>query len=103
MSDTTLRHLVLCRFTEQTSAAEVASIGADFAALQHSVPGVLHFEWGANVSPEGLGQGYTHCFRLDFAGAAERDGYLAHPAHLAFVERFKPWLAQVLVFDYAAS
>ncbi|MES2075647.1 MAG: Dabb family protein [Pseudomonadota bacterium] len=103
MTDSTLRHLVLCRFTEQTSAAEVASIGADFAALKQSVPGVLHFECGTNVSPEGLDQGYTHCFSLDFAGVAARDGYLVHPAHLAFVERIKPWLAQVLVFDYAAG
>lgn len=103
MTDSTLRHLVLCRFTDQASAADVAGLAADFASLQHSVPGVLHFEWGANVSPEGLGQGYTHCFRVDFAGAAERDGYLVHPAHLAFVERFKPWLAQVLVLDYTAG
>ncbi|MBJ7312241.1 Dabb family protein [Rugamonas sp. CCM 8940] len=103
MSDSTLRHLVLCRFTEQTSAAEVASISADFATLKHSVPGVLLFECGVNVSPEGLDQGYTHCFRLDFAGTAERDGYLVHPTHLAFVERFKPWLAQVLVLDYVAG
>jgi hypothetical protein len=36
---------------------------------------------GANVSPEGLGQGFAHGFSIDFENAAARDTYLADDAH----------------------
>ena len=99
----TLRHLVLCRFIDGTAAEQCARIVEDFASLPLKIAGIRHFESGLNNSPEGLNQGYTHCFRLDFDDEAARDAYLIAPAHLAFVERLKPWLAAVLVFDYWGS
>ena len=99
----TLRHLVLCAYKEGTTVAQQASIAAGFAGLQALIPQVRLVEGGANVSPENLAQGYTHCFRLDFDDAAGRDIYLTHPDHLAFVEILKPHLAQILVFDYWAD
>jgi hypothetical protein len=95
-----LRHMVLCKFTDDASALQCAEIVADFAVLPAKIACIRHFEAGINNSPEGLSQGYTHCFRLDFDDEVARDAYLIDPAHLAFVERLKPWLAQVLVVDY---
>ena len=62
---------------------------------------IADLEWGPAASPEGLDKGYTHAFFVSFASAADRDAYLPHPEHLAFVERLKPWLADALVLDYA--
>ena len=96
-----IRHLVLLRLTSETSEAARRAIESAFAALPAQIGGITAFEWGTNVSPEGLSKGFTHAFAVTFADAAARDAYLPHPAHLAFVEKLKPCLADVLVFDYA--
>ncbi|WP_425253888.1 Dabb family protein [Janthinobacterium sp. NFX145] len=95
-----LRHIVLCDFLEDITPAKHAELVYEFSQLKHRIPGVLQFEWGPNVSSEGLDDGFTDCFTLTFDGASARDVYLAHPAHLAFVDLLKPWLGRVLVFDY---
>ncbi|HUL63644.1 MAG TPA: Dabb family protein [Burkholderiaceae bacterium] len=96
-----IRHLVLLRLTSDTKEADRRAIESAFAALPAQIDGITAFEWGTDVSPEGLSKGFTHAFALTFADAAARDAYLPHPAHRAFVEKLKPCLADVLVFDYA--
>ena len=98
-----IRHLVLLRFKPETSAAQQTELEQAFAGLSASIPEVSALEWGVNASPEGLDKGFTHAFFITFADAAARDAYLPHPAHHAFVEKLKPWLADVLVLDYAPA
>jgi len=95
-----IRHLVLLRFTAEASERTRAAISDDFAALPGRIPLVRALERGVNTSPEGLDRGYTHAFLLSFDTEADRDAYLPHPEHQAFVSRLKPWLADVLVIDY---
>ena len=95
-----IRHLVLLRFASDTPAVERRAIEAAFAALPGQINGITAFEWGTDVSPEGLSKGFTHAFAVTFEDAAARDAYLPHAAHVAFVARLKPHLADVLVFDY---
>lgn len=95
-----LRHVVLFKFTPETAAADVARIEAAFAALPAQIDTIADFEWGTDVSPEGLARGYTHCFLVTFVSAADRDAYLTHPAHRAFVELVGPHLAEAHVVDY---
>lgn len=92
-----MRHVVLCAFVPDLDPTEII---ADFANLAVTVPSVQSLEHGANVSPEGLNDGFTHCFLVTFASAADRDEYLVDPAHLVFVERFTPTLEKILVVDY---
>lgn len=98
-----MRHIVLCTFRDDLTPSELEQIIDDFAGLATSVPSVSALEHGVNVSPEGLDDGFTHCFTLTFAGPAERDEYLIDPTHLAFVERFSPTLEKILVIDYEQS
>jgi hypothetical protein len=98
-----LRHIVLCAFQEGTPAERLALIIREFSLLEEKIEQVRHFECGVNNSPENLNDGLTHCFALSFDNEKERDAYLAHPAHLAFVELLKPCLAKVLVVDYFAG
>jgi quinol monooxygenase YgiN len=100
---TKLRHVVLFGFKAGTGEGEVGELVARFRALHGLVPGIEAFEWGADVSPEGLGRGHTHCFTLTFASEAARDAYLVHPDHKAFVERVGPFLEKSLVVDYWAQ
>jgi hypothetical protein len=98
-----LRHVVLFSFKPAAAADEVDAIVAGFAKLPAEIPGIVSYEWGTNVSPEGLNDGFTHCFTLTFASAPDRDAYLDHPAHVRFVEQLLPSLERSLVLDYWAK
>jgi Stress responsive A/B Barrel Domain len=95
-----LRHAVLFKFKDAATKEQVKQIEEAFKALPSKIKEIKDFEWGTNNSPEGLAQGFTHCFFLSFAGEKERDVYLPHPHHKAFGEVLKPHLEKVLVIDY---
>jgi hypothetical protein len=95
-----LRHVVLFGFQEDTLPEQLREIEAAFCNLANKIDQIHDFEWGTNISPENLAQGYTHCFLVTFQNEADRDIYLPHPAHQAFVELIQPHLKQVLVVDY---
>jgi hypothetical protein len=61
---------------------------------------VQDIQWGTNVSPEGLSDGFTHCWIVTFKDAKARDAYLVHPAHKAFVDVLKPVLEKPFVVDF---
>lgn len=98
-----LRHVVLFKFKEASSAADVKKVEDAFRALPSKIKEIKAFEWGTNNSPEGLAQGFTHCFFVSFASEKDREVYLPHPAHAAFVDVLKPHLDKVLVIDYWAG
>ncbi|MEM1258046.1 MAG: Dabb family protein [Bacteroidota bacterium] len=96
----TLRHVVLFKFKEGTTAEELKAIEASFARLPNKIPEIVDFEWGTNNSPEGLDKGFTHCFFVSFAHEKGRETYLPHPDHKAFVDLASPHIEDVLVVDY---
>ena len=98
-----LRHVVLFGFKDGTSPEQIEAIEQTFVALPDKIDLIRDFEWGTDVSVEGLSQGHTHCFFVTFLSEVDRDAYLPHPAHKAFVELIQPHLAQVTVVDYWAN
>lgn len=98
-----LRHVVLFKFKDESSAEDVQGVVDAFMALPSKIDGIQAIEYGTNNSPEGLAQGFTHCFLLSFASEKDRDDYLPHPDHKAFGEVLRPHLDQVLVVDYWAK
>jgi hypothetical protein len=97
-----LRHVVLFKFKDGAPPEAIRAIEERFRGLKSRIPGIVDFEWGTNVSPEKLDQGFTHLFFVTFPDDKARNGYLPHPAHLEFVEVLKPHLDKVLVVDYVA-
>jgi hypothetical protein len=95
-----LRHVVLFKFKDTSSAQHVKVVEDAFIALKAKIKLIKDFEWGTNNSPENLNQGLTHCFLASFASEKDRDDYLVHPDHVAFVEVLKPHLDKVTVIDY---
>ena len=95
-----LRHVVLFKFKDTSSAQEIKVVEDAFVALKGKIKLIKDFEWGTNNSPEGLNQGLTHCFLASFSSEKDRDDYLVHPDHKAFVEVLKPHLDKVTVIDY---
>lgn len=95
-----LRHIVLFKFKETVTPAQVDEVAAAFAALPKRIDVIKDFEWGTDNSPEGKAAGFTHCFFVTFADEKGRDIYLPHPAHQEFVKLVGPRVDKVLVFDY---
>ena len=95
-----LRHVVLFKFQDSAKPEDVKKVEDAFIALKGKIKLIKDFEWGTNTSPEGLNQGLTHCFLATFASDKDRDDYLVHPDHKAFVEVLKPHLDKVTVIDY---
>lgn len=98
-----LRHVVLFKFKDSSSPADIKKVEDAFRALPAKIKEVKGFEWGTNNSPENLAQGFTHCFFVSFASEKDREIYLPHPAHKEFVGVLGPHLDKVLVIDYWAG
>lgn len=98
-----LRHVVMFKFKETSKAGDVKKVEDAFRALSGKLSSIKDFEWGTNNSPENLNQGLTHCFLVTFSSEKDRDAYLIHPDHQAFVEILKPHLDKVTVIDYWAK
>jgi hypothetical protein len=98
-----LRHIVLFKFKDSSSKEDVKKVVEAFRSLRVSIPQVASFEYGTNNSPEGLDNGFTHCFLVTFKSEADREIYLPHPKHKEFVEVLKPHLDKVQVIDYWAA
>lgn len=98
-----LRHVVLFKFTDVSTPEDIKKVEDAFAVLPGKISQIKDYEWGTNSSPENLNQGLTHCFFVTFASDKDRDDYLVHPAHQAFVEVLKPHLDKVTVVDYWAK
>lgn len=95
-----LRHVVLFQFKDGTAQEQIQEIEDAFRSLPGEIDAIHDFEWGTDVSVEGKAAGFTHCFFVTFASAADRDTYLPHPAHTAFGSLLGPHLEKVLVVDY---
>lgn len=98
-----LRHVVMFGWKEGTDAAYINKIVTAFGDLQHKIPLIKSYEWGTNNSPENLNQGLTHCFVLTFSSERDRDAYIIHPDHKAFVALLNPSPDKVTVVDYWAN
>lgn len=99
-TDSILRHVVLFKFKEGTTKAQMKEVEDAFSGLPSKIEQIKGYEWGLNNSPEGLDKGFTHAFFLTFNSEEDRAIYLPHPDHKAFGAVLTPYLEDVLVIDY---
>lgn len=95
-----LRHVVLFKFKDGTTPAQIQEVVESFAALPKKIDTIDAFEWGTDVSVENKAEGFTHCFLVTFRDEKGRGIYLPHAAHKEFVTLVGPRVDKVLVFDY---
>ena len=95
-----LKHVVMFGWETGTDAAVIDKVVTAFGNLEHKIKLIKAYEWGINNSPENLNNGLTHCFVLTFNSEADRDAYLIHPDHKAFVAVLSPAPDKVTVVDY---
>jgi hypothetical protein len=95
-----LQHVVAFKFKSTAKAEEIQQVEDVFKALKTKIKEVKALEWGTNVSPEKLNKGFTHCWVLTFKSEKDRDAYLVHPEHKAFVNIVGPVLEEAFVIDF---
>ncbi|WP_372721755.1 Dabb family protein [Novipirellula sp.] len=95
-----LRHAVFFSFKESSSPEQIDAVAKAFEQLPSKIDSIVDFDWGVNNSPEGLDDGFTHCFLLSFADESGRAEYLPHPAHKEFGDTLRPHMKDVFVIDY---
>ena len=86
MDNSPVRHVLVARLSPAMTASQFDQFINAFRDLTHKIDGILSFEYGENISTEGLNQDMTHVIILTFVNAAARDAYLPHPAHIQFGE-----------------
>lgn len=96
-----LRHAVFFSFKPESSEADVQSVVDAFRVLPAKIDTITEFQSGVNNSPEGLDDGFTHCFLLTFNDEAGRETYIPHPSHSGeFADVLRPHMDKVFVIDY---
>lgn len=95
-----LKHVVMFKWNESATPEKITELSELFASLPGKIDAIQGFEWGTDVSVEGLTKGYTHCYIVTFASEKERDIYIPHPDHKAFGDALGPYLEDVLVVDF---
>ena len=97
------RHAVFFKFKDSATPEQIKAIEDGFRALPSKIDIITGFEWGTNVSPENLNDGFTHCFFVTFRDKSGIEVYIPHPAHQEFVKLLRPQLDKVFVLDYVAK
>ena len=96
-----VRHVVLFALKPEADADAFVAAFDEVGVKLKALGIILSYERGVNNSSEGLTKGLTHAFVLTFKTAKDRDAYLPHPIHDAFVEKWvKPNISDVTVLDY---
>lgn len=99
-ADKVLRHIVLYKFKDGITPAQVQEVVDAFGGLPKKVDTIIGYEAGTNVSTEGKSEGFTHAFVVTFKDEKDLAAYLVHPAHEAYVKVIRDRREHVIVFDY---
>jgi hypothetical protein len=102
-ADKVLRHIVMYKFKEGVTPAQIQQVVDAFGGLPKKVDTIIGYEAGTNVSTEGKSEGFTHAFVVTFKNEKDLAAYLVHPAHDAYVQVVRDKREKVIVFDYWAE
>ncbi len=95
-----LRNVVMFNWLPATSPEKIQELSQLFASLPSKIDVIQDFEWGTDISVEGLTKGFTHCYIVTFADEEGRNIYIPHPDHKAFGESLGSYVEDVLVLDF---
>ena len=98
-----IRHIVLTKFTPDTSEETIAEIYAGLSDLSRRLDGASGFTGGRSESPEQIERGYMHGFVIDFDDWDALRNYADNPEHQALggrlVENAVGGIDGILVLD----
>lgn len=95
-----VKHVVLFSFNFPIDSNEVRGLDQRFKQLPSLINEVADFETGVDISIENLAKGYEKAYIVSFRDEKDRDTYLVHPHHKAFVDSAQSIIKDALVFDF---
>ena len=95
-----LQHVVAFKFKADASKEQIDKVLKAFEQLPKKISQIKKFQTGLNNSPEGLNKGFTHGWIISFKNEEDREVYLHHAEHQAFVAIAKPVIEDVFVIDF---
>lgn len=101
-----IKHIVLFKFKNEVTQAQIEECRNLLAALQKKIPGIESFSWATYSSDENLNRGYTHGFVMVFSNKERRDNYLINDFHEEVKRKISSLLADdngVIAFDYVEN
>ncbi|KAL2149471.1 hypothetical protein VTH82DRAFT_8122 [Thermothelomyces myriococcoides] len=104
-----ITHIVLVQFKADISPEVAKAVLEDARSLKDNCvhptskqPYILSVKIGKDNSPEGLQNGLTHGFVVEFASAEDRNYYVnTDPAHQNVARRLKEVAEKVIVLDFS--
>ncbi|KAL3829313.1 hypothetical protein ACJIZ3_018115 [Penstemon smallii] len=95
-----VKHIVLAKFKDEMSEAQIEESIKQYANLVNLVPSMKSFRWGKDVSIENMHQGFTHIFESTFESTEGIAEYLPHPDHVEYGNKLRSQVEKILVVDY---
>ena len=92
-----IAHVVLLQPKAETTPQEIEQVLEQVRTLQHSIPGIVDVQAGANISENH--QRYTYGFIMRFVDEAHLQAYAPHPAHLPVSDAIRRVCSHVIDFD----
>ncbi|KAL2160353.1 hypothetical protein VTH06DRAFT_1526 [Thermothelomyces fergusii] len=104
-----ITHVVLVQFKAGAAPEAVNAVLEGVRSLKDNCihptskkPYILSIKIGKDNSPEGLQNGMTHGFVIEFASAEDRDYYVnTDPVHQSVVKSLKEVLEKITVVDFS--
>jgi len=93
-----VEHLVLFKLRDGVTEQDKQAMREGLQALSGQISGIEHLACGEDFS--GRSKGYHIGLVVRFTSRAALEDYGPHPAHQAFLARFKPLWDDVLAFDF---
>ncbi|XP_043715773.1 stress-response A/B barrel domain-containing protein HS1-like [Telopea speciosissima] len=95
-----VKHILLARFKDDIPPEKIVELIKGYANLVSLIEPMKAFQWGTDVSAENLHQGFTHVFESTFESVEGVAEYVAHQAHVEFLNLFFPALDKAIIVDY---
>ncbi|XP_042504189.1 stress-response A/B barrel domain-containing protein HS1-like [Macadamia integrifolia] len=95
-----VKHVLLAKFKDDLSPEKIVELIISYANLVNLIEPMKAFQWGTDVSAENLHQGFSHVFESTFESVEGVAEYVAHAAHVEFLNLFMPALDKVVIIDY---
>lgn len=98
-----IRHILLIAFVSDITSESINQVRDGFLGVPAVVEGVSGVEWGVNDSPENKNAGFTHSVLMTFCDESALHRYLRHSEHDKLKALFRPFLRDIIVFDYPVN
>ncbi|PYI10635.1 dabb-domain-containing protein [Aspergillus sclerotiicarbonarius CBS 121057] len=103
-----ITHIVQFQFKSSTSTEKIQEACAHLVSLKEKClhpttqqPYIRSFKAGKQDSPEGMNNGITHVFVMQFENNQDREYYLTKdPAHIGFVKSIDGLVEKIQVVDF---